>query len=158
MVSVPRLLDRELGMVLNAGEEPPAGPRVEPGVGVASADIDSGAKGAIIVPFDGRSMSGVLGRNSKPGWQERWADFFKADEANSNHAHAVNEVGSKRSRQERRQDGWVNVIVHQNSAVDDPAKSWYLHSRSEPEVAKESQWVLNGQPQSVGKHNTAGRG
>ena len=57
------LLDREPGVVVNAREEATAGQRVEPRIGVTPSDIHTLTNHAAVVPLDGRSMSGVLGRD-----------------------------------------------------------------------------------------------
>ena len=87
------------GPVVDAGEEPAAGQRVEPGVGVAPADVDAFTHRAVVVPLDGGAMRGVLRRDAEPRRQERWPHFLQADQADPRHADAVDDFGPKRRRQ-----------------------------------------------------------
>src|SRR5205823_7275971 len=101
--------------------------RVEPETGVTAANVDALADGAAVVPLDGGAVSRILGRNAEPRREEPRADVFQSDQANPNHADAADELGPKRSRQQRREDGGIDVVVDQNAAVDDPADDRNLH-------------------------------
>src|SRR5262249_29726452 len=143
-------------MVVNAGEEPPACQGVEPGVGVTPADVDPFAHGAVEVPLDGGAMSGVLGGDAEPGWAERRPDLLQPDQANPYQTDTMNDLGSKGSRQEGRQDDRINMEVDQNPPIDDAANDWYLHGYLQSRKIEEYNTPLIRQPQSDAKFNTGG--
>src|SRR5258708_28078856 len=61
MVVIHSLLDRKSGMAMEAGEEPPAGQRVEPRVGIATPNVNPSPHHSVVVPLDRGAMRGILG-------------------------------------------------------------------------------------------------
>src|SRR5271166_110639 len=95
------------------------------------SDVDTLAHSAlVVVPFDGRAMRGVFGRDSEPGWEGPWPDVFQPDQADSDHADAVDELGAERGGQEGGKYGWINVVVDEDPAVNHAADDWDLHRTS----------------------------
>ena len=129
--SVGRLVDREGGVVVDAGEESAADPGVEPGAGVAPPHVDPFARRAVIVPLDGAAMGGVLRRDAQttparscgrtclsrirqmPTMPEP-GDFFRPE----------------RRGQKRREHRRVHVIVDQDAPIDDAAHDGNSHDSS----------------------------
>jgi hypothetical protein len=116
-------------MMMKPWKKPAAGKRIEPGVGISPPDVYALANRTVFVPLDGRTVSGILGRNSEPGWKKRGPNRLQPDQTNANHPKTMNELGPKWRWQQSRQKQRVNVIIDENSAIDDTTKDWNLHGR-----------------------------
>jgi hypothetical protein len=62
-----------------------------------------------------------------PRGEKRRPRPFQADQANANHPEGVDHFGAEGSRQKSGQDARVNLVVDQNSAVDDAANDRDSH-------------------------------
>ena len=87
----------------------------------------TGSRSFAIASASSVSRAVVVVRHAK-----RCSDTGIPDQANPNHADAVNDLGPERGRQEGGQDVRINVIVNQNPAINDAANDRYPH-RTPPE-------------------------
>src|SRR4051794_6562179 len=81
------LLDVEMRVVVDAGEDAAAGQDVEARGTVAPRDVDALAGGAVwVIPLHGDAVGGVFGAEAEESGEATRADLLQADQADAGDA------------------------------------------------------------------------
>ena len=117
----------EPAMMVHAGKDAPARQGVQTRIGVASSHEHPLLRHASVVPLHGGAMGGVLRRNAQPRRQPARANPLQANQANAGQANAAHQLGPERRRQRAREHVGVNLVIHQNAAIDHARDDGELH-------------------------------
>jgi len=94
----------EASVMVDAGKNRPPTSVLKRDDGVATANVNALAGDAVLLPFDGGAVGGVLGADAQPGRQQRRPHLAEPDQTDTDHPEAVDEPGPKRSGQQPGQD------------------------------------------------------
>ncbi len=121
------LSDGKSSVMMDAGEDPPAGHRIGPRARVAPSHEHPLAHQALVVPLDGDSVGRIFRSDAEPGGQKGRANVFQADQADACHAVPGDDLGPEGRRQLAGQDLRIDPVIDQDPPIDEATNDGDSH-------------------------------
>jgi hypothetical protein len=121
------LVDAEAGPLVHAWEHPPTDDDIGERVGVPTRDEHAPADAVRAVPLHRYPVRRVLALQPEPAWQASGAHLTEAEQTDSGHREAVDELRTKRRRNQRCCSVRVEAVVDQHPPLDPPLQDRMPH-------------------------------
>jgi hypothetical protein len=108
-----QLVYLEPGHSMHSGKDPVSGQSGDPRVGVSPRNEDSDLGTRVVVPFNGKTVGDILGRDAKCRRGVIWSKPSQADEAHTADRPSRYELGTEGGRQVPLNDLGIDPVVHE---------------------------------------------